>query len=40
VTDAIGLEDVESEAAQAGEYAWVESDARAIFAHGDIAAVM
>ncbi len=39
-TGAVGLEDVEGEAAQASEYAGVGSDARAIFAHGDIAAVM
>jgi hypothetical protein len=37
---AVGLEDVEGEAAHAGEDAGVGSDARAVFAHGDVAAVV
>jgi hypothetical protein len=36
----VGLEDVEGEASHAGEDAGVGSDARAIFAHGDVAAVV
>ena len=37
---AVGLENVEGEAAQAGEHAGIGADARAVFAKGDIAAVM
>lgn len=36
----VGLEDVEAEAAQAGEHAGVGADARAVFAQGDVAAVV
>jgi len=38
--DTVGFEDVEGEAAQAGEHARVGSNARAVFAHGDVAAVV
>jgi hypothetical protein len=37
---AVGLEDVEGETAQAGEHAGIGADARAVFAEGDIAAVV
>ena len=37
---AVGLEDVEGETAQAGEHAGIGADARAVFAKGDIAAVV
>jgi len=36
----IGCENVEGEAAQAGEHAGIGSDARAVFAKSDVAAVM
>jgi len=36
----VGLEDVEGEAAQAGEHARIGADARAVFAQGDVAAVV
>lgn len=36
----VGLEDVEGEAAQAGENARVGADTRAVLAHGDIAVVV
>jgi len=36
----VGLEDVEGEAAQAGEHAGVGADARAVLAQGDVAAVV
>ena len=36
----VGLEDVESEAAQAGEHAGVGADARAVLPQGDITAVV
>ncbi len=36
----VGCENVEGEAAQAGEHAWIGSDARAVLAKGDVAAVM
>jgi hypothetical protein len=38
--EAVGLEDVESETAQAGEHAGIGADARAVFAEGDVAAVV
>ena len=37
---AVGLEDVEGETAQAGEHAGIGADARAVFAEGDVAAVV
>ena len=37
---AVGFEDVESETAQTGEHAGIGADARAVFAKGDIAAVV
>jgi hypothetical protein len=37
---AVGLEDVKGETAQAGEHAGIGADARAVFAEGDVAAVM
>src|SRR3954471_3344566 len=37
---AVGLEDVEGEAAEPGEDAGVDADARAILAHGDVTAVV
>jgi hypothetical protein len=36
----VGLEDVEGEASQAGEHAGVGANARAIFAEGDVAAIV
>ncbi len=36
----VGCEDVEGEAAQTGEHAGIGSDARAVLAKGDVAAVM
>ena len=37
---AVSLEDVEGETAQAGEHAGIGADARAVFAEGDVAAVV
>src|ERR1700761_2804482 len=37
---AVGLEDVEGESAPAGEHAGIGADARAVFAEGDVAAVV
>src|ERR1700752_4892943 len=37
---AVGLENVEGETAQAGEHAGIGADARAVFAQGDVAAVV
>jgi hypothetical protein len=36
----IGFQNIESKTSQAGEYAGIVSDARAVFAEGDIAAVV